>query len=42
MIFDSGKIHVELYGSFTADIANMFTWIFKSIVIKEIQKQINA
>jgi hypothetical protein len=39
--FDSSKIHLELYGSFIADIVDGFTWIFKSSVISSIQDSIN-
>ena len=40
--FDSSKIHIDLSGGFIADIADLFTWVFKSSVIRSIQSSINS
>jgi len=39
---DSSKIHIDLSGGIVADIADAFTAIFKSLIIKEINKVINS
>ena len=41
MNIDSSKLKIELSGSILADIADKFIGIFKSLIIKEIQKTIN-
>lgn len=38
---NSSKIHISLSGGFLADLADAFTWVFKSIVVKEINNSIN-
>lgn len=42
MQFDSSKISIELSGSFLADIADAFVWMFKKTIIKSIQSTINS